>query len=194
MKIFVGTLRSDAGSPCFRCQECRWKQGVWPERHARGRRVAVEIGTFQGVSAARIVGVLADAGRLYCVDPWLSERGRENPTFTIAKRHLRRHLEGGRVILVQEFSAGATGHLPPQLDFAFIDGDHSVDGLKGDWAIIAPRIAYGGIVCLHDTTVPASEPERMHGSVEYFASIIRHDPRYRLVETVHSMNVLERVA
>ena len=40
------------------------------ERHAAGAHQALEIGTYQGVSAARIAGALAPDGLLYCVDPW----------------------------------------------------------------------------------------------------------------------------
>jgi predicted O-methyltransferase YrrM len=162
-------------------------------RHARGRRVALEIGTFQGVSARVIAQALDPAGKLYCVDPWDPVGQRENEVFTIAKRHFRRSGLQERFVLLQGTSATMAGRLPESMDFAFIDGDHSYKGLETDWAIVAPRIVAGGVVCLHDTTVPPAEPDRTHGSVRYFEEAIRTDVRFRHVETIHSLNVMQRL-
>jgi predicted O-methyltransferase YrrM len=163
-------------------------------RYAHRRRIAVEIGTFQGVSAAVIARALSPGGTLYCVDPWTPVNGRENPIYTIARRHLARSGAAARVEFVQAFSRDAVDRLPSSIDFAFIDGDHTFEGLEFDWALLAPRISPGGIVCLHDTSEPANESGRLYGSVRYFQDVIRFDPRFVHRETVHSLNVLERVA
>lgn len=39
----------------------------------------------------------------------------------------------------------------PLIDFAFIDGCHSYEGVKSDFDIIYPRLSQTGIVALHDT-------------------------------------------
>lgn len=36
-------------------------------------------------------------------------------------------------------------------DFAFIDGDHSYEGVKSDWLMYSPLIRRGGLVAFHDT-------------------------------------------
>jgi predicted O-methyltransferase YrrM len=41
--------------------------------------------------------------------------------------------------------AGAT------IDFLFIDGDHSYDGVRADWLLWSPVVRPGGIVAFHDT-------------------------------------------
>ncbi len=163
-------------------------------RYAKGRRVALEIGTFHGVSARAIAAALAADGRLYCVDPWDPIDGRENVTFTIAKRHFARGRVAGRIVPLQGTSVTMERQIPMNLDFVFIDGDHSYQGLATDWAIVAPRVAPGGMVCLHDTTIPAAEPHRQHGSVDYFEEAIRADARFRHVETIHCMHVMQRLA
>ncbi len=162
-------------------------------RHAAGCKVALEIGTFQGVSAGVIARALSAEGHLYCIDPWDPIDGRENVVFSIAKRHFVRSGVAGRIVVLQGTSVTTEARIPPVLDFAFIDGDHSYQGLETDWAIVASRVAPGGIVCLHDTTIPAAEPHRNHGSVRYFEEVIRRDPRFRHVETVYSMNVMQRL-
>ena len=161
-------------------------------RHASGRRTAVEIGTFQGVSARVIADSLSPGGVLYCVDPWPSVAGRESPVYSIARRHLAQPRSGVRIAFLRLFSRDAAEALPSSIDFAFIDGDHSYEGLAADWDLIAGRVREGGVVCGNDTTVPAAEPERTHGSVKYFEDVIRVDRRYAHVETVHSLNALRR--
>ena len=36
------------------------------------------------------------------------------------------------------------------IDFAFIDGDHTYEGVKSDFSLYAPLVRKGGIVALHD--------------------------------------------
>ena len=38
----------------------------------------------------------------------------------------------------------------PMVDFAFIDGDHSYEGVKADFFNYAPLVKSGGIIALHD--------------------------------------------
>ena len=39
-------------------------------------------------------------------------------------------------------------------DWAFIDGDHSGDGVRSDWATIRPHMAPRGLVLIHDIMPP----------------------------------------
>ena len=81
---------------------------------------------------------------------------------------------------------------PAQLDFIFIDGDHSANGIAFDWALAKQRLAQGGIVCLHDVYVPDTEPWRRPESVAYFVTVICTDPEFSVVDRVHSLAVLRR--
>ena len=95
------------------------------ERHAGGRGVAVEIGTHQGVSAARIAAKLDGAHpRLFCIDPWLITSGTENPSYKICIRHLTRTDTISRISILRGTAPEVQDRLPAALDFAFIDGDH----------------------------------------------------------------------
>src|SRR5258706_2872662 len=59
--------------------------------YAKDRERALEIGSYQGVSAAFIAKALRNEGRVYCVDPWPdTPRGSRNPCYLIFERHLRR--------------------------------------------------------------------------------------------------------
>ena len=162
------------------------------ERYAADKRVALEIGTYQGVSAARIAGVLADGGKLFCIDPWIELEGKTNPCWSIAMRHFKRLMLESRMVILRDFSMNVQEALPEKLDFSFIDGDHSWAGLETDWKIVSPRIETGGILCLHDVFTPAAEPWRAPESCRFFAKVIALDQSFELIETVHSMAVLRK--
>lgn len=51
---------------------------------------------------------------------------------------------------IQKLLAGRT------IDFLFIDGDHSYEGVKADYRLYSPFVAPGGLIAFHDI-VPASK-------------------------------------
>ncbi len=162
------------------------------EKMAAGKKTALEIGTYQGMSAVRIARALAPGGRLYCVDPWPDIDGKPNPCLAIATRHFKRMGVTDKLEIIRDYAANSVGRLPEQLDFAFIDGDHSREAIQTDWGIVAPRIMRGGIVCLHDVIVPESEPNRVFGSVAFFEEVINLDQTFEIVEKVHSLVAIRR--
>ena len=65
------------------------------------------------------------------------------------------------------------------IDFLFIDGDHSYEGVKQDWLDYAPLVGSGGLIALHDVH-PHSK--RWGGEVPEFWREIR--ARYRTTEII----------
>src|SRR5207245_10371424 len=111
---------------------------------------ALEIGTHQGVSAARIAGALAPDGILYCVDPWpVTEKRGTNPCWSICQRHLRHSGAENRIRILRGSSRAMASQVPEQLDFAFVDGDSFMgryQDLLDDWR---ERVSGTGIpVCI----------------------------------------------
>lgn len=163
-------------------------------RHARGHHLAVEIGTQMGKSASQIAHALDPVGRLYCIDPWQNGHAGEHPCLRIAKREFVRQGIGARIVLVIGKSGEVAHRLPSSVDFMFVDGDHSYEGLATDWNIVGERLALGGTVCLHDTSVATDEPWRALGSAAYFDDVVIRDPRFLHRERCDTLNVLMRVA
>jgi predicted O-methyltransferase YrrM len=163
------------------------------ERYARGARQALEIGTYQGVSAVAIATALAPGGCLYCVDPWPdTSGGQNNPCWLICQRHLTRSGVSNRIRFLRGYSHEMVGQMPKELDFAFIDGDHSWEGIHNDWMIVSEKLLPGAVVCLHDSVTPAGEEWRHLDSCRYFEERIRHDYRFSVIEVVHSLAVLRK--
>jgi predicted O-methyltransferase YrrM len=65
------------------------------------------------------------------------------------------------------------------LDFLFIDGDHSYDGVRADFETYAPLVRSGGIVAFHDI---AKHPRQTKCEVDRFWNEIKL--RYRYLEII----------
>ncbi len=163
-------------------------------KYAQGKLMALEIGTYMGVTAVIIARAISQSGKLYCVDPFLDRYGK-NPGLSMAERGLRRSGVEHKVTFLKGFSTEKRiiDRIPNDLDFVLVDGDHSYDGLKNDWEIVRSKLQPGGVVCLHDTIIPVEEPHRYFGSVDYFNEIIRQDKDFEVVERSYSMSILRRL-
>lgn len=164
-------------------------------RFAHGRRTALEIGVFEGFTTALIAKQLAPEGKLFAVDPFFSGRLGICWSRFIAQRQVGRAGVAGKVIFVRALSHEAANQIPENsFDLIFIDGDHSIEAIKQDWADWSGRIASDGVILLHDTQVPPHNPlVRDLGSYRYFQETISRDPRFKVLEIVDSLSVLGRV-
>jgi predicted O-methyltransferase YrrM len=159
------------------------------ERHALGRKSLLEIGVMHGASTALLRKSMAADGILTGIDPHL--RGRLGVSFErwIAERELRSHPRG-RVELLREFSHDALSGWSRPIDFLFIDGDHSWGGIDRDWRGFASFVKAEGVVLLHDSRSVSWREDA--DSVRYTQTVILPDRRFRVVEEVDSLTVLER--
>jgi predicted O-methyltransferase YrrM len=70
-----------------------------------------------------------------------------------------------------------------QLDYLFLDGDHTYGGVQRDFEMYAPLVRSGGIVAFHDIVTYKRESECQ---VERFWREIKHDYRHReIIEAVN---------
>lgn len=164
-------------------------------RHAAGCRRVVEIGVWHGVTTCRLRGHMAADGILYAVDPYPVGRLGVSLHRYIAHSEVRR-VRNGKVRWVRTTGADAARWLGPELagsvDFVFIDGDHSYDGLRADWEGWSGLIAPGGSIALHDSRSSPARSIDDAGSVRFTSEVILADPRYEVADTVDSLTVLRR--
>jgi predicted O-methyltransferase YrrM len=160
-------------------------------RRAAGRRHLVEIGVWHGATTRRLREVMAEDATITGVDPF--PRGRLGVSFPlrIALREVAR-CERGRFALVRRSGANAAVGWSGPVDFLFIDGDHSWDGIRADWEGWAALVEPGGVVCLHDSRATPERPIADAGSVRYTEDVIARDPRFEVVEQVATLTVLVR--
>ncbi len=162
-------------------------------KYAAGSKCAVEIGVYEGVNTVNIAGTINSDAVLYAIDPFV--KGRLGICYyeKIAKLQVKKNKVQGKIKFIAAYSAEAAPQVPASIDFIFIDGDHSVEGIKKDWALYADKVQSGGYMLLHDTKVPAHDPSVANlGSHQYFESVIKHDSRFTVVDAVDSLSVLQR--
>ena len=178
----ASTQTSEAEQACLR-------------RHATGKGRLVEIGVWHGVNTRAFRAAMSPEGVVIAIDPFcrffFGIRG-----FGWARRIAHREVEktgNGRVVWVERLGqeAPALAEVQPFLpvDFIFIDGDHSYEGLRGDWLAWKDHIAAGGIVALHD-----SRCRNGCGSEKFTQDAILRDPGFDRVDEIDSLTVLRRKA
>jgi hypothetical protein len=107
------------------------------------------------------------------------------------------HMEVKKTAVGQVIWVEATGALAPQharvkeylpVDFLFIDGDHSWEGVQGDWQAWKDKIAKNGIVAFHDSV------DCDQGDCERFTKeVVLPDPAFERVESVDTLLILRRL-
>ena len=165
------------------------------ERCARGRRRLVEIGVWHGVTTCRLRRAMSDEGVLWGVDPYPPGRLGFSAQRLIARRETAKVPNGDLrwVRLTGEEAAREYARASDDpVDFVFIDGDHSYEGLRGDWEAWSGLVAEGGVVALHDSCSSATRRIDDAGSVRYTREVIAADARFETVEVVDTLTVLRR--
>ncbi len=90
----------------------------------------------------------------YCAETRVTHRALAMKTITVAglrKRVMRESaIYGSRAVILQERTADAALGVDQSLDFVFVDGDHSTEGVLDDIDHWVPKIKIGGRLIGHD--------------------------------------------
>jgi predicted O-methyltransferase YrrM len=140
-----------------------WRSGLGPAIHvlyglmrALAPEVVVEIGSARGRSTCALALACRQNGRgkVYAVDPhspnaW-SETGGDSGEFL--RRRLREYELDSWCEVVKATSEEAARTWSRPIDFLFLDGDHTLDGVRKDFELFQPWLSDGALVAFHDTT------------------------------------------
>lgn len=140
----------------------------------------VEIGSTSGWSTCHIGLALKEnfSGRLFAIDPhgptaW-NDRGPVD-TYPTLRRNLRRCGLGDFVEIVRATSEVAARGWARSIDFLFIDGDHSLQGVRRDWELFSPFLGEFSVAVFHDTTWERHGPNRPDMGVPHFVDELRRE-------------------
>lgn len=118
------------------------------ERFGNRPLVGVEIGTRYGYNAYQMLKHL-NIKMLYLIDPYLSDvPGFRDGSYEKARRRLRRYKD--KICFVQSCSYEVVDSIPNDLDFVYIDGEHSYKAVLMDIELYYPKLNDEGILCGHD--------------------------------------------
>jgi predicted O-methyltransferase YrrM len=164
-------------------------------RYAANQKTLVEIGVWHGVTTSRLCRVMASDAVLLAVDPFPPGRLGFSPQRLIAQAEVHK-VARGRVIWMRTSGAEAAQQFTTSrrgaVDFVFMDGDHSYDGIRADWEAWSPLLALNGVAALHDSCSSSARSIEDCGSVVFTRETVRTDPRFELVEVVDTLSVYRR--
>jgi len=118
--------------------------------------VGVEIGVSAGDNAFDML-VKLDIDTLYLVDPYVGFQ-------QWSQEKLDLHLEiaqgllqnfSNKIIWLREYSNNAVEEIEDELDFVYVDGDHTKRGALEDLKAYWPKIKIGGLMCGDNLEVTA---------------------------------------
>jgi predicted O-methyltransferase YrrM len=117
---------------------------------------AVEIGVYEGASAAVLARSLPSRAELHLIDPFGAQPSALRPgqrgTAWASRRVVARSARPQGVTCVWHLAysqdVGARWTLP--IDLLFIDGDHTEQGVRRDWELFSEHVRPGGHVVFHD--------------------------------------------
>lgn len=118
-----------------------------------GARAVAEIGVFRGRFAQHLLDTCPAIERYYLLDPWRHLEDWNKPAnraddefqgyFEEVLRRTARH-EGRRVVLRGRTVEVVEQIADAELDFAYIDGDHTLRGIATDLVRVYPKVRPGG--------------------------------------------------
>jgi hypothetical protein len=138
---------------------------------------AVEVGVWRGDYSAIILALLRPEN-FYGVDPYLlhdeyadcpddQEFANQQNLDDLYKRVHNRFDNWRNATLIRAKGVDAAKQfLDGELDFVYIDGDHSYEFAKNDIAAWWPKIKPGGILSGHDYTVGNPEKGHVYGVIQ----------------------------
>lgn len=129
---------------------------LWPLINAKKLRVGVEIGVAFGGHSERILE--KTKCKLYSIDPYKHFPNYDDPMnmsdkefqylYLFTKKRLSKY--GLRCKLLRTTSQEGIKKIKERIDFVYLDGDHSIAGVKYDVAYWFNKLSHGGIIAGHD--------------------------------------------
>tara|TARA_R110002096_G_scaffold14582_5_gene50738 strand:- start:55606 stop:56325 length:720 start_codon:yes stop_codon:yes gene_type:complete len=126
--------------------------------------VCVEIGVWRGNFSKMILDTVHPLN-LALIDPWkhfeetaqteafagLTKEDRFEEIFQDVCNKYKKEINSGQVTIIRELSRVAIAQYSDEtIDFAYIDGDHSYEGVKADLNDIFPKMKEKGIIAFDD--------------------------------------------
>jgi hypothetical protein len=118
-------------------------------------RCVAEIGVYRGAFAAQLLGRCPAIERYFMIDPWRPLE-RWNKPLNVSSAEFDECLSdamattephAAKRVVLRGTTLEVVDQIPDEsLDFAYIDGDHTLRGIATDMLLIWPKIRDGGII------------------------------------------------
>lgn len=126
--------------------------------------IAIEIGVWHGDFSETILDIVKPE-KLYLIDPWTNvtddshseafvgrtEDSKMERIFRKVQTRYKKEIGEGRVEVMRDWSSDALAKFDPEsIDFAYVDGDHSYEGVSADLRSLFPKMRIGGVMAFDD--------------------------------------------
>ena len=134
------------------------RQKVYMYSLAMKSTLAAEIGTYKGLSAA-VVGLgMKPGSKYYCIDTYKasSEEFKNLTIDTLSEfESMKKRLcLEDKLVTVVGYSFDVVNSIPNNLDFIYIDGDHTAESVYNDTKLYYSKVKSGGKILYHDYNWP----------------------------------------
>ncbi len=134
--------------------------GLWPRfiQQVEAQRV-VEVGVYKGAFASKVLAECDSVVQYYMVDPWRRLDNWNKPfnvddsafEEVLAEAKAKTAFAADRRIILRGTTAEVIDEIPDgELDYAYIDGDHTLRGITIDLIRVFPKIRQGGWIAADD--------------------------------------------
>lgn len=148
-------------------------------------RVFIEIGCWKGFSTAYLAGISPDDSIIYAIDPWIEnlamtkirwdqikalyqDNYTQDTIYHIFLTHMKIAPGGNKVRHFRDYSYNVHHQFKDgSVDFLWIDGDHSYEGVKKDISLYLEKVKSGGIIGGHDFNVPSVRRAVIESGLKY---------------------------
>jgi hypothetical protein len=151
--------------------------------------VIVEIGVLNGQTTKFILE--NTKAKVYGIDPIIPDSmnsaliGDENKIKELEKVY-------PNFTFIKDYSYNVVENWNKEIDYIFIDGDHTYDAVKQDFEQWYPHVKVGGIISIHDSSANRGGPSFWPGPSKLADELIL-DPRVEYIETLTALTVFKKV-
>jgi hypothetical protein len=189
MRLDIRSMQVDMVEFLTECvRRCTNRFALWAEFIDRFQvRTMAELGVFRGEFAEQMLRGAAAVERYYMVDPWRHLAAWNKPANESDEEFVRIQEEAllrtdfarEKVSVLRGRTVDVIDRIPDgSLDFAYVDGDHTLKGITQDLIGVYAKIRPGGYIAGDDFSrdiwqhAPAYEPTLVFPYAVYFAEAV----------------------
>lgn len=164
-------------------------------KYLENSKLIAEIGVFEGFNTREFALRSPNDAIIYAIDPFFKSSMGICYGEIIAKREWKRNKIRNKIKIIKGFSWDVESSIPDKIDFLFVDGDHTFDGVKKDFDIYKNKMALHGTIALHDARVfNTGWTNHDWGPVRLVKEVVQKNNEWKIVEEIDSLVFLQRSA
>jgi hypothetical protein len=153
----------------------------------------IEIGVFEGFNTMEFALFSPDKTKVFAIDPFFKGMLGFNYGKSIAVNEWKKNKVAHKINVVEGYSWDVIKILPNNVDFIFIDGDHSFEGVLKDFNLYSELLSANGIIALHDARIfDGGWTNYDWGPVRLVEEIIKPSGNWEIINEIDSLVLIRK--